>query len=336
MRCKRLVAVCLLVMLPVLFAGRDARAGRKISMAVEFVDHAAAAHIALKKGWFKEKGLEISSFDNYITGIALAAAMSHKGIDVAYMCLCPAILAYANGHIPIKIVCGTHKYGYGCLVNPAKVGRPRDLLEPGIRIGCPREGSASDVFMNRFITHFHLNRVDVLRRVRRMPPPNIMMAMKLGQLDAGFLPEQFPTIGEAMGFERLADASDVWPGMQGSVVAVRRSLIEENPEGVKAIVEVTRLGIDFINTHPKEASDIVSAALQAEGSRIFPVKMTATLKDFQVTPSIILDSLTRHMTCDVGVDPRRVQEAIDAMARLGYIRRFKAEEILDLRWLRER
>ena len=334
MRKRTMAGFLMTVFLFVGLAG-TARAGRKISMAVEFVDHAAAAHIALKKGWFAKKGLQISSFDNYITGIALAAAMSHKGIDVAYMCLCPAILAYANGHVPIKIVCGTHKYGYGCLVDPKKIKVPRDLLEPGIRIGCPREGSASDVVMNRFIDHFHLDRGDVLRQVRRMPPPNIMMAMKLGQLDAGFLPEQFPTLGEKLGYRRLADASELWPGMQGSVVVVRRDLIDEDPEEVKAIVEVTKKGIGFIKAHPKEASEIVSAALQAEGSRIFPVKMTSVLKIFQVTPAVIFDSLTRHMSCDVGIDPAGVQAVIDYMAKLGYIRRFKAEKILDLRWLHE-
>ena len=335
MRRKHRVMVWLLSLCLILGSAVRARAGGKISMAVEFVDHAAAAHIALKKGWFKEKGLQVGSFDNYITGIALAAALSHKGIDVAYMCLCPAILAYANGHVPLKVVCGTHKGGYGCLVDPKKVRKPADLFEAGIRIGCPREGSASDVFMNRFIEVHHFNREDFLKQVRRMPPPNILMAMKLGRLDAGFLPEQFPTMGESMGFKRLCDALDVWPGMQGSGVVVREDLLEHHPDAVRDIVDVTRKGIDVINSHPGEASAIVSAALQAEGSRIFPVKMTSLLKVFQVTPKVIESSLTRHMRCDVGVDPVMVQKIIDFMARLGYIRPFKAEAILDLRWIHD-
>ena len=333
MRRRRLVLGVLMALFLVL--GGRANADERITMAVEFVDHAAAAHIGLRKGWFAEEGLKIRSFDNYITGIALAAALSHKGIDVAYMCLCPAILAYANGHVPLKIVCGTHKYGYGCLVNPLKIKVPGDLFEPGVRIGCPREGSASDVFMNRFIDFYHFNREDFLKQVRRMPPPNILMAMKLGRLDAGFLPEQFPTMGVSMGFKRLADASDVWPGMQGSVVVVREALLKDGPETVKHLVSVTRRGIDFIRVHPGEASKIVSDALRAEGGRIFPVKMTSLLKIFDVTPKLIRDSLTRHMTCEVDVNPKNVQNVIDFMARLGYIQRFNAKEILDLRWLHD-
>jgi hypothetical protein len=39
------------------------------------------------------------------------------------------------------------------------------------------------------------------------------------------------------------------------------------------------------------------------------------------------------MKCELGIDPKGIQDVIDFMARLGYIRRFKAENILDLRWL---
>lgn len=48
-------------------------------MAVEFVDHAASTHIANHKGWFETEGLRVSSLDNYITGVVLAAALSRGG-----------------------------------------------------------------------------------------------------------------------------------------------------------------------------------------------------------------------------------------------------------------
>ena len=92
-----------------------------IGMAVEFVDHAACAHIARNRGWFKAEGLNITAFDNYITGMALAAALTRGDIKVAYICLIPAIIAYANGKVPLKVVAGMHKYGYGLLVDPKKI-----------------------------------------------------------------------------------------------------------------------------------------------------------------------------------------------------------------------
>lgn len=83
-----------------------------LGMAVEFMDHAACAYISQDKGWFEEEGLSLASYESYITGMALASALARGDIQVAYMCLIPAINVYANAKIPIKIVAGTHKYGY--------------------------------------------------------------------------------------------------------------------------------------------------------------------------------------------------------------------------------
>jgi len=120
-----------------------------IGMAVEFNDHPACAYIAQDKGWFEEEGLELAAFDSYVTGVALAAALARADIEVAYLCLPPAILAYANAGVPIKIVAGTHKYGFGVVVDPAKIKTVKDLEKPDIRLGCLREGTATDVFLHK-------------------------------------------------------------------------------------------------------------------------------------------------------------------------------------------
>jgi NitT/TauT family transport system substrate-binding protein len=79
-----------------------------IGVAVEFNDHAAAAYIAQDKGWFEEEGLNLSACESYVTGMARASALARGDIEVAYVCLVPAINAYANAGVPIKIVAGTH------------------------------------------------------------------------------------------------------------------------------------------------------------------------------------------------------------------------------------
>ena len=92
-----------------------------IGMAVEFMDHAACAYVAKDKGWFKKEGLRLSACESYVTGMALAAALARGDIQAAYICLVPAINACANAGVSIKIVAGTHRYGYGLVVNPNKV-----------------------------------------------------------------------------------------------------------------------------------------------------------------------------------------------------------------------
>jgi len=325
------LAICLI---PIFSGECTCQEEPPIGIAVEFVDHAASAHIAKSKGWFKGEGLKVSTFDNYITGMALAAALSKGDIQVAYICLIPAICAYANGKVPIKVVAGTHKYGYGLLVDPKKVKTIIDLENPDIRIGCPREGSPPDCLLHKMIDKYHLNESRILEKIRRMPPPKILLALKTGQLDAGFCCEQFPTMGEALGFKVLLTAKELWPHMQGSVLVVKETLIRDHPEIVEKIVKITERGIQYIHERPEDAATIAARALSVVGKKVLPLKIGKIASGWEISPQVILKSLTTRMECTTDIDPRQIQETINYMVKLGYIKWFRAENILDLSFLR--
>jgi len=305
-----------------------------IGMAVEFVDHAACAHIAKSKGWFEGAGIKLKFYDSYITGMALASALSRGDIDVAYICLIPAINAFGNAEVPFRVIAGTHKYGYGLLVNPEKVREVKDLNRSDIRLGCSREGSPTDVLLHRMIDKYGLAEDKILRKVRRMPPPEVLLALKMGQLDAGFCCEQFPSMGEKMGFKVLLTAQDLWPEMQGSVVIAREELVRKHPEIVAGIVRVTELATRYIHDHPEEAARIVSRELQVTGKEVLPLRVGRIADQLSITPDVIKKSLMTRMICSTDIDPEQVQLTIDYLYKLGYIKkRFKAEDILDLRFL---
>ena len=326
-----LFLIGLLVLIPI--NGCAPQDNVSVHMAVEFVDHAASAHIARNQGWFEAEGLHITAFDNYITGMALATALGRGDINAAYICLIPAICAYANGKVPLKVVCGTHKYGYGLLVDPKRVKTVKDLEKPDIRIGCPREGSPPDAIMHKMIDKYQLDEDKILSKVQRMPPPKVLMALKMGQLDACFLCEQFPTMGEELGFKELVSAQDLWPEMQGSVLIVSDDLIKDHPEIVRKLVKVTERGTQYIHEHPEEAAAIAAGELTVAGKEVLPLKVGKIVAELEITPEVILRSLTTKMECTTAVDPAIVQETIDYLARLGYIDSFRAEDILDLRCL---
>ncbi|SPD71890.1 ABC-type nitrate/sulfonate/bicarbonate transport systems periplasmic components-like protein [uncultured Desulfobacterium sp.] len=304
-----------------------------IGMAVEFTDHAACAHVAKNKGWFKEAGLNVTSFDNYLTGSALAAGLARGDINAAYMCLIPAISAYANGHVPLKVVAGTHKYGYGLIVDPKKITSVKDLERPDIRIGCPNEGTPLDTLLHKMIEQYSLNEDVVLSKTIRMPPSKVFLALKMGRLDAGMLPEQFPTMGEELGLKVILGAQDLWPEMQGSVLVVKDALLNDHPEIVSKLVEVTRQGTEYIHQHPADAARICAQELTVSGQKVFPIDLEKDAADMNITPDVILKSITSRLQSTTDVDPHQVQQCIDYMTELGYIKRFEAEEILDLRFL---
>ncbi len=305
-------------------------------MAVEFMDHAACAYISQDKGWFEEEGLNLTAYESYVTGMALASALARDEIEVAYVCLVPAINVYANGGVPVKIVAGTHKYGYGLVVDPAKIKTVNDLENPGIRLGCVREGGAVDVLMHRTIDSYNLDEAKILSNTQRMSPPNLVLAIKTGQLDAAFLPEQWATMAEELGFTMLLTSQDVWPDMQGSVLVVKQELIDNNPEAVQKLVNVSQRATDWINGHPAEAAEVVAGQLQASGGNVFPAEAAGVASELEITPEVMLRSMER-LEYTTEISPQIVQDTIDYIAGLGYIKNsFSAADILDLTFLEAR
>jgi len=289
-----------------------------LGMAVEFMDHAACAYISQDKGWFEEEGLNLTSYESYVTGMALASALARGDIQVAYMCLIPAINVYANAKVPIKIVAGTHKYGYGLVVNPEKIKSIKDLEGADIRLGCVREGGAVDVLLHKTIDKYDLEEKKILHNIQRMNPPKQILAINTGQLDAAFLPEQWATMAEKSNFKMLLMSQDIWPEMQGSVLVVKEELIR-----------------DWINQHPQEAAEIVARQLQEAGGNLFPVEITDIATKTEITPEVLLRSMNR-LGYTTDIDPVMIQDEIDYIAKLGYIRsNFKAKDILDLSFVKK-
>jgi len=210
----------------------------------------------------------------------------------------------------------------------------KDLEKPHTRIGCVREGGAVDVILHRVMDSYHLNEKKILSKVQRMNPPKQVLAIKTGQLDATFLPEHHATMAEEFGFKMILKTQDVWPEMQGSVLAVKESLLRDYPQMVKALVEVSQKATDWINQHPDEAAEIVADELQVVGKNIFPLKAVQIAAKLRITPEVVGRSMNR-LKYTTNVTPGMVQDTIDYMAELGYIKQFRAEEILDLRFLSE-
>jgi NitT/TauT family transport system substrate-binding protein len=159
-----------------------------------------------------------------------------------------------------------------------------------------------------------------------MDPSKQVLAIKMGQLDAAFLPEQWATMAEESGFKMLLTSQDVWPEMQGSVLVVKQDLINNHPEVVKKLVAVSQKATDWVNQHPDEAAEIMARQFRVSSEPEVTTKL-------EITTEVLLRSMGRlEYTTDI--DPKVVQATIDYLAGLGYIKSsFNAEDILDLRFL---
>ncbi len=312
----------------ILISSCQTKQEKPIGMAIEFMDHAACAYVARDKGWFKEEGLDISSYESYVTGTALASAMVRGDIQTAYICLIPAINVFANAQVPIRILAGTHKYGYGLVVNPIKIKSLSDLQKPGLNIGCVREGGSVDIVLHKTIDKYNLNETKILKNIRRMNPPKQILAIKSGKLDAAFLPEQWATMSEDYGFEMLLTAKDVWPEMQGSVLVIREDLLEKHPDIAKKLIAVNKKSTAWINDHPAQAADILARQMQSIKDPLFPAKAAKLTKRNEINNKVLSRSMDRiDYSTDISLE--MIQSTIDYMAKLGYIKKsFNAKEIL--------
>jgi NitT/TauT family transport system substrate-binding protein len=329
-----LLLAALIVIIPVsACANQPLDDDEPIGMAVEFMSHAACAYIAQDMNWYEEEGLNLTAYESYATGMALAAALARDDIQVAYLCLVPAINVYANAGVEIRIVAGTHKYGYSLVVDPDKIETVSDLENPDIRIGCVREGGAVDVLMHKTIDKYGLDAEKIMANVQRMNPQKLTLAVSMGQLDAAFIPEQWATMTEESGFVTLLLSQDIWPDMQGSVLVVKKDLIDNHPEIVERLVELTDRANEWANDHPDEAAEVVARQLGGVGSDLFPVEVADVVAQLEITPEVLLRSMAR-LDYTTAIDAETVQDVIDYVAELGYINAsFDANQILDLSFL---
>ena len=323
---KRLVTLLLIGILLITFNG--CRSPREIpsGIAVEFNNHAASAYVAHDKGWFETEGLGLLPiFQIYESGAAIAIALARGDIQIAYLGLTGAILSYARG-VPITVVSGVHQYGYGLVVRP-EIKNITDLNN--MTVGSLREGTVTDLLFNIIIEKYNLKNITI----SRMSPSEAVIALTSGQLAAAIIPEQHATVAGSKGFPMLIKSQDLWPGMQGDVLVVRTRLAEENPDLVATLVAVTHRATAWINEHPVETAEIMAGQLQVAGQVLYPAKEAPVTTNFQITPEIISRSMQRiKYTTDI--NPAVVQEMIDFMVNLGYIKsEFKAADILNLRYL---
>lgn len=223
---------------------------------------------------------------------------------------------------------------FGLVVNLDKIKNIKYLEKSDVRIGCVREGDAVDVLLRRTIDKCNLDEEKILSRIQRMNPPKQVMAIKMGQLDAAFLPEQWATMAEDFGFKMLLMSQEVWPEMQGSVLVVKDKLIKDHHDLVRKLVKISQKATDWINQHPQEAAEIVARQLQEAGGSLFPMEIADITTKTEITPEVLLRSMNRlEYTTDI--DLVVIQDAIDYVAQLGYINSsFKAGDILDLSFIK--
>jgi ABC-type nitrate/sulfonate/bicarbonate transport system substrate-binding protein len=171
-----------------------------------------------------------------------------------------------------------------------------------------KEGLPPDLLLHRIREKLGLKGITL----KRMEPSKQLMALLSGSVDGACLPEHYVSLAESKGFPVLLKSQDVWPGMPGSIFAVRSDLFQSDDiDMFRRLYKITQRGTQALNDKRR----------QGENAEI----MGRILDIPAQVASQSMERLDYRNDLTVGA----VQEMIDDMANLGYLKKgLRGEDLL--------
>ena len=213
--------------------------------------------LALKHGWFKEDGIEVSPVNlGMTTGISATEAIVSGSADVAVMGDVPAIIALASAQ-PCVLVCS---YGGGEDMHSIIVSERSGIKSiedlKGKRIGC-HFGSSTHGGIHLFLQKHGLSSSVTLVNT---PQKNLVEALVSGSIDAFAASEPSPSLAlEKVPGARLLTTLHGLGNSYPLMMIASKSFADKHPEALKLLIAGTKKGVDYINSEPDKAGLEVSA-----------------------------------------------------------------------------
>ncbi|MGC7099881.1 ABC transporter substrate-binding protein [Amycolatopsis lurida] len=271
----------------------------KIKVSVMPLIDVTPFHLANKKGYFKEAGLEVETV-NSPSGQAGLTKLIAGDVDISYGGDIPFVMANATGSADIKFVAeassGKPNTMMILTVPTSPVKNVQDLA--GKKIAINGEKGVSDTLTKSVMK---ANNVDFSKVTWvTLPFPEISGAIARGDVDAGFLVEPFITqASKSVGTVPVVDASSgPTQDFPISAYGATAKFVNENPKTVEAFQRAMARA-----TKEAEADRKIVEPLMVEFAKID-------------ADTASLASLTKF---ESKLDPARLQRVPDLMLEFGII-----------------
>ncbi len=248
------ISACVLTISPMVqaqgaTASKAALSQTKVRIALQPDPALAPIVVAMKKGWFKEAGIETVETKMFTAGVEAGQALVAGSIDVWQPASVPAI-SLINRGAPVRIVGQGSKCRLeSLLVRPdAGVKNPEDLYKTSIAV---LQGSTLNAYLANLARHYGLD-FSKLKIVNMTPAESLAALISGGVGAAVTFP---PTTGKAMHEARAIE------------VAGRVSGFEKD-KGSKAEFSQTRcilvMNEGFTSKHPDTATAVLATIMRAQ------------------------------------------------------------------------
>jgi sulfonate transport system substrate-binding protein len=199
-------------------------------------------------------------------GPAEVQALFAGALDAAYLGPNSAINAFTQSHgAAIVVISGATSGGAALVV---KQGITSAAQLKGTKLATPQLGNTQDVALRYWLKGQGLSAdAEGGGDVSIEPQANstAVQAFETGLIAGGWEPEPYASEMVKAGGHVLVDERTLWPGgkFATTVLAVRKAFLTAHPDVVKALLEGQVQANDFVNAHPAQAQQDVSAEIGA-------------------------------------------------------------------------
>jgi NitT/TauT family transport system substrate-binding protein len=256
--CRLLVPVMALIILSVPVKGYSGKKQQKpVRMAYLQSDiHHLAFWIALDKGFFEQQGVAVDVAGVFKAGPEVMTGFASGALDMAYVGEAPATTAVANGAARVVVVSQVNTEGSALVVSKEHptASSVKDLQ--GKTVAVPGHSTVQDFLLRKALDGaFEPEALsDSPVHIIVIKPPEMIGALRTGQIDAFVAWEPYPSKAFTMGVGRnLVTSRHMWPDHPCCVLAADSKFAETQPERVRAVLAAHAAATRFIHEHPGEA-----------------------------------------------------------------------------------
>ena len=217
--------------------------------------HHLALWVALEKGFFKVNGADVEVKGVFKAGPEIMTAFAAGELDMAYVGEAPSTTAVANKAARVVVVSQVNTEGSALVVakKNSDINNLTDLQ--GKTVAVPGHSTVQDFLLRRALRDNGMAPEQV--NIIVLKPPEMIGALRTGQIDAFIAWEPYPSKADTMSVGRnLATSKEMWPGHPCCVLVSDQGFVDGHPEMVAAVVRSHVQATDYIHRNPDEAVKI--------------------------------------------------------------------------------
>jgi NitT/TauT family transport system substrate-binding protein len=216
--------------------------------------HQLACWVAMEKGLYQKNGVKAEVAGIFKAGPEEMSAFAAGALDMGYVGEAPATTAVANRVAKATVLAQVNTEGSAIMVKKGSpIQKPADLA--GKTIAIPGHSTVQDFLLQKALRKFKVDPKKVSIIV--LKPPEMIGALKTGQIDGFIAWEPYPAKAQTMGIGQiLLTSNEIWKNHPCCVLIADDGFRKLRPRDVEGMVKAHVEATDFIREFPDEAVKI--------------------------------------------------------------------------------